>query len=294
MKITSQNLRTEASAEYSFIDSGNGEKLERFGPYRFVRPESQALWRPSLPKRDWQDADGIFETSAKTGKSGWRLRKDLPDRWQMTFAGVRCLVGPTPFRHLGVFPEQTPHWEWIKQKIQEGGRSKIRILNLFGYTGLASLAAALAGAEVTHVDASKTAIEWARENQRISKLDQAPIRWITDDVLKFLKREIKRGAQYDGIILDPPKFGRGPKGEVWKIETDLPTLRELCQKVLSKDPIFVLLTLYATECGAASISNIVREIVGNHNGEINFGELVASEETSGRFLSHAIYARWDK
>ncbi|MCR4283216.1 MAG: class I SAM-dependent methyltransferase, partial [Bauldia sp.] len=216
-------LETEGWGDYALLDSGNGEKLERYGPYRIVRPEAQALWTPRRSAKEWESADakfvGIGEDEA-TGDSGgrWRYRKPLGETWPMSWDGIAFLGRFTNFRHVGLFPEQATHWDWMKGLIA-GAKRPLKILNLFAYTGVASLVAAKAGAEVTHIDASKKAIGWARENQALAKLDALKIRWICEDAAKFVEREGRRGNRYNGIILDPPKFGRGPKGEVWDIFT---------------------------------------------------------------------------
>ncbi len=277
--------------DYELLDSGNGLKLERFGPYRFVRPEAQAMWQPGLPESAWRDVHGIFHPTSEESGGHWELKKKVPERWEMQYKGLRCWVMTTPGRHLGIFPETAAHWDWYENLIGQA-RRPIKVLNLFGYTGLASLAAARAGAAVTHVDASKKSVTWARDNQALSRLDDKPIRWIIDDALKFVQREGRRGAQYDGIILDPPKFGRGPKGEVWEVYESLPTLLEACQASLSKQPLFVAITLYAVRASAIHLQQSLDEMMRPFRGETGLGELVSQETSKGRFLSHAVYARW--
>ena len=220
-------------ADYELLDSGAGAKLERFGPYRFVRPESGAIWPRTLPEREWAAADGVFATADEEGAGRWEFRRPVDARWAMRYGDLRFWAQPTPFRHLGVFPEQASQWDWISGLIRAAGRP-LRVLNLFGYTGLATLAAAAAGASVTHVDASQKAMAWARENQTLSGLADRPIRWLVDDALKFVRREVRREARYDGLIIDPPKFGRGPKGELWKLEESLPELLDACRSLLER------------------------------------------------------------
>ncbi len=277
--------------DYALLDSGGGYKLERFGPYRFVRPEPQALWQATLSRRAWDEAEGVF-TGAEDSEGGrWQLQPGLPERWPMHYKQLQFWVQPTPFRHFGVFPEQANHWDWLGELIRGAGRP-IRVLNLFGYTGLATLAAAQAGAEVTHVDASKKIIGWARENQTLAGLAAAPIRWLVDDALKFAAREVRRGAQYDGFLIDPPKFGRGPKGELWKIDESLPELLAACRELLSPTPLFVNLTAYAIRTSAVSLHYALAELCAGHAGTIETGENVLLEESAGRLLSTSIFTRW--
>lgn len=278
--------------EYELIDSGNGKKFERFGPYRFIRPESQALWHPSLPKQEWEKADAKFQdSSGDTERGKWIFNRAVEPEWNMHYKHLTFSAQPTPFRHMGVFPEQAVHWDWMSDVISTAKRP-VRVLNLFGYTGIATLSAASAGASVTHVDASKKAISWARQNQRLSHLEDTPIRWILDDALKFVEREVRRGNQYDGIILDPPKFGRGPKGEVWKLDNSLPSLLSACKQLLSKTPLFVVLTVYALRISSVNLYYLLDELCGNCPGEITTGETILVEKSAGRMLSPAIFSRF--
>jgi 23S rRNA (cytosine1962-C5)-methyltransferase len=281
--------------DYALLDSGAGARLERLGPYCFVRPEPQALWQPALPRAAWEQADAVFQGSlggAEEYEGGhWRFRRPLEPRWMVRYKHLRFWAAPTPFRHLGVFPEQACHWDWLSRLIAESGRP-VKVLNLFAYTGLASLAAASAGAAVTHVDASKKSIEWARENQALSGLSQRPIRWIVDDALKFVQREVRRGVRYDGLIIDPPKFGRGPRGEVWKLHEALPALLQSCRALLSEQPLFVVLTAYAIRASALSLYYPLQEMLRDYRGSLTAGEMVLVEESAGRRLSTAIFARW--
>ena len=296
------DLPSEALAKggYALLDSGDGMKLERFGAHVLARPELSAIWKPCLPKDAWDAADGIFKGAGEEEeKGGWKFKKNLEPRWRMQYQNISFFIKPTPFRHVGIFPEQASQWEWISGKIKNAGRP-IKILNLFGYTGIASLVAAAAGAEVTHVDASKKIIAWARENQKLSGLSEKPldsaqgkpIRWIIDDALKFVRREARRGATYDGFIIDPPKFGRGPKNEVWKIYEDLPLLLDECQKLFSKDLLFINLTCYAIRITPLSLDYALEERLTGRGGIIEQGELAISEQSSGRLLPQAVCARW--
>ncbi len=277
--------------EYELLDSGGGAKLERFGPYTFARPEAQAVWQKSLPQTDWDRADAAFQITGEENGGHWVFRKKLPERWPVDYHGLKCWVQPAASRHLGMFPEQAEGWDWMINRIHAAGRP-LNVLNLFGYTGMASLAAASAGARVTHVDASKKAVASARENQILSNLSDSPIRWMVDDALKFTQREARRQSWYDGIILDPPKFGRGPKGEVWEFFDLLPDLLNACRAVLVKKPAFVLLTAYAIKSSALTLHGAVDEMMRGLGGTIEVGELATHESSAGRLISNSIYAKW--
>jgi 23S rRNA (cytosine1962-C5)-methyltransferase len=282
--------------DYELLDTGNGLKLERFGPYRFVRPEVQAIWQPALPEADWRDADAVFRPTSEESGGHWDARKKLRERWEMRYplpgaAPLKMWAMTTPGRHLGVFPECAAHWDWMAEKIVVSKRPA-RVLNLFGYTGLASLAAAAVGATVTHVDASKKSVGWARENQELSGLADKPIRWIVDDALKFVQREARRGAQYDGIYLVPPKFGRGPKGEIWEVYQSLPALLDACRAVLSPNPLFVALTMYAVKASGVHLYATLNEMMRPYKGSAEAGELVTREASAGRLVSQAVFGRW--
>lgn len=296
--------------DYELLDCGDGLKLERFGPYTFVRPEVQALWRRALPEKAWQNAHAVFRASAEESGGHWEFKKKVAERWEMTYPltpnlsprldfagaplsakGLRFWAMTTPGRHLGVFPEAAAHWDFVVDLAQKADRP-LRVLNLFGYTGLASLAAAAAGAQVTHVDASKKSVAWARENQALSGLSERPIRWIVDDALKFVQREARRGVKYDGILLDPPKFGRGPKGEVWEVYQSLPDLFSACRAVLSDHPLFVVATIYAVKASAVHIGQALEEMMKGFGGKVESGELVTREKSAGRLLSQAVFGRW--
>jgi 23S rRNA (cytosine1962-C5)-methyltransferase len=298
--------------DYELVDSGDGQKLERFGPYTFVRPEVQALWHKSLPAARWQAAHAVFQPSGEESGGHWQFLKKVPEKWEMKYpltpthlpeedrqgAGeIRFWAQTTPGRHLGVFPEGAAHWEWLVEKIkakkQKTKNETVNVLNLFGYTGLATLAAAAAGAKVTHVDASKKAVAWARENQVLSGLEACPVRWIVDDALKFVEREGRRGVRYDGILLDPPKFGRGPKGEVWEVYKSLPELLAACRGVLSDRPLFAVATVYAVKASALHIYYALEETMHGFEGRLDCGELITQEAAGGRQISSAVFGRWE-
>ncbi len=284
----------EGWRDYELLDTGEGEKLERFGEYRFVRPYEDAVWNKTSTKKEWEDADGKFWSSKTGAKSGWTYKKEIAKSWVMDCEGIKFTAAPTPFRHLSFFPEQKAHWEFIESTIKDSGR-KIKFLNLFGYTGVASLFALRAGAEVTHVDASKQSLALAKENQDLNShlgLEDMPMRIIPDDVLKFLEREIKRGNKYDAIIMDPPKFGRGPKGETWKIEEQLPALLDKVARVLSSKPLFVILTSYSTDSSSLALGYALKEALKDFKGTIEQGELCIKETSNGRSISLAHTAVW--
>lgn len=283
--------------DYALLDSGDGLKLERFGAYTFVRPEVQAMWPRALPEKEWGAAHAVFQPSGEESGGHWAFRKKVAERWEMRYAplwaagGLRFWAMITPGRHLGVFPECAAHWDWCAGLIREAKRP-VKVLNLFGYTGLATLACAAAGAQVTHVDASKKSVTWARENQALSGLADKPIRWIVEDALKFVQREARRGKRYDGILLDPPKFGRGPQGEVWEVYKSLPKLLGACREVVSEQPLFVVLTVYAVQASAFHLGQALEAMMPGRGGKVECGELVTREKSAGRLLSQAAYARW--
>jgi 23S rRNA (cytosine1962-C5)-methyltransferase len=318
-------------ADYQLLDTGEGEKLEQVGKYRFIRPYEDAVWQKTLNKKEWENVDGKFWSSQKGAKAGWKLHfkdspfgslKDCPfKKWQISYKEIKFFVMPTPFRHFGFFPEQASHWDFIEEKIRSANSSKnfletapsetkgqgthtflknsspnssqkIKFLNLFGYTGVASLFALRAGAEVTHLDASKQSLAWAKENQILSGLEKMPMRIICDDAMKFLEREAKRGNKYDCVIMDPPKFGRGPKGEIWKLEEMLPKLLENVKKILSNKPLFVILTSYTTDASSLSLGYGLSEIMKDFSGKTENGELCLLEKSNNRIISLANTAVW--
>jgi 23S rRNA (cytosine1962-C5)-methyltransferase len=291
--------------DYELLDSGDGLKLERFGKYIFARPESQAMWSRALSPSEWNNAHAVFQPTGEESGGHWELKKKVEEKWIMSYplnltptpllkreGLLKFWAMTTPGRHLGVFPEVASHWDFMADSIQKAG-SRPNILNLFGYTGLATLAAAAAGAQVTHVDASKKSVGWARENQELSGLNDKPIRWIVEDAVKYVQREAKRGVKYDGIILDPPKFGRGPKGEVWEIYKSLPSLLETCRQCLSDHPLFVIATVYAVRASAIHVAQAMGEMMKRYKGKMDSGELVTRETSANRLLSQAVYARWE-
>lgn len=277
--------------DYELLDSGDGQKLERYGAYRFARPEPEAVWRRALPEKSWQNVDAVFRPSPEENGGHWETLKKLKPRWGMQYKGMHFWAQVTASRHLGVFPEQASQWDWIREQVQNAKRPPA-VLNLFGYTGLASLAAAQAGARVTHVDASRKVVSWAHENLQATGLDEDRVRWIVDDAVKFVQREGRRGTRYDGIILDPPKFGRGPKGEVWEFYKLLPDLLEACSQVLAARPLFVVLTAYAVKASSITLYQAVREMTASYGGTVTAGEVALVEKSAGRVLSLAIFARW--
>ena len=283
-------LVTEPWADFGLVDSGHGRKLERYGRFRFIRPEPQAMWAPA--SADWK-ADGEFiGGSDEDGGGRWQLSTNVPERWAMKRPSpggeISFWANNTPFRHLGFFPDMGAQFDWLASRIKPGDR----VLNMFGYTGVGSLIAARAGAQVTHVDASKKSVAAARENAALSGLGDAPVRWIIDDALKFLRREVRRGAKYHGLIFDPPKYGRGPDGEVWQLERDLPELVDLARQLLADDARFFVLTVYAIRMSALALHPLVDQAMGERGGSIEVGDMAIREETRGLLLPTAIFARW--
>ncbi len=286
-----QHLTALPWEDYELLDSGEHMKLERYGDAVVARPETQALWAKRSPER-WKDANAVFSFGGET-KGSWDVKKPLPEPWQIARGPVRLSLALTGFKHTGIFPEQEPNWIWIKDRVKAltERTEKPSVLNLFGYTGAASLAAAHPGAFVTHVDASKQSLDWAHENARLTGLPEDRVRWILDDALAFAKREGRRGAKYDGIILDPPAFGRGAKGEVWKIEEDLPALLETLSELLSDSPgSFFLINGYAAGYAPRSFAQAVESAFGETDGES--GELLIKESASDRVIPAGIYVRF--
>lgn len=277
--------------DYELLDSGDGQKLERYGPYRLLRPEPEAVWQRALPETEWNKAHAVFKPAPEENGGHWKVLQKLPERWTMRYKDLQFYVQTTASRHVGVFPEQAAQWDWISHQI-ETSRRPLKVLNLFGYTGLATLAAAQAGASITHLDASRKVVDWAHENLALSNLEGKPVRWIVDDALKFVQREGRRGATYDGIILDPPKFGRGPKGEVWEFYKLLPNLLSACRLILSDRPVFIALTAYAVKASALTLYYALQETVAGLAGTVTAGEIALTEKSAGRLLSTAIFSRW--
>jgi 23S rRNA (cytosine1962-C5)-methyltransferase len=279
---------------YVLLDSGMGRKLERFGKITVSRPEPQALWEKSLPDSEWNKADATFTNASEKEdeeKGSWSQKGKLPESWPVEVEGVNMLCRLMSYRHMGLFPEQRPHWQWISKQIKSAGRP-LKILNLFAYTGAASLIAAKAGAEVTHVDASKKAIGWCKENQDASGLIDTKIRWICDDAAKFVAREIRRGNKYDGILLDPPRYGRGPDGEVWRFETDVAPMLKDCASLLSDNAKFMILTAYALRLSPLTLDHMMADALGGRKGQRDYGELFLNDKTTKRPLATSMFCRW--
>lgn len=280
-------LEIDGSEGYELLDAGEGEKLERFGEVTVRRPDPQALWKRALPQAEWNKAMAAFEQRSGE-KGGWVSAEGLKEGWVSVIDGIKFKLKPAAFKHVGVFPEQQPNWRWVREEIKEAAQP-VSVLNLFGYTGGATLAALQAGAEVCHLDGSRTSIQTARENAALSGLAEKPVRWILDDARAFVKREIKRGRKYDAIIMDPPSFGHGPGGELWKIEDDFLPFLDLCVEVMSDKPLFFLINGYASGYSAMAYENNLRSIF--KDGKIESGELAIIDK-SGRRLPAGIFSRW--
>ena len=280
-------LIAEPWDDWGLLDSGSGQKLERYGKFKVVRPEPQAMWPPS--SQDW-DVDATFVPgSDEEGGGRWVEHRQVPKHWQLSRGAVRFDASLTPFRHLGFFPDMAPQWDWMRERSSDGD-----VLNLFGYTGVGTLLLSEAGARLVHVDASKKSVEQGKENGRLSGLEDRPIRWIVDDASKFTAREVRRGRRYDGIILDPPKFGRGPEGEVWRLEEGLAPLLADCRKLLDQESRFLILTVYAVRMSALAIGELVEQTFGDLGGMVEMGEMAVREEARGLLLPTAIFARWSR
>lgn len=278
----------KGSDAYRLLDTGNKLKLEKIGGILVIRSEPRAWWKRRLPKTEWEKAQAVYDTE---DAKEWILKEKIPREFTVFLEQLTIkLKFVKSSKHIGIFPEQTDQWKFIRERLQ--GREGMSVLNIFGYTGIASLISAQSGAKVTHVDGSKTALAWARENQELSGLQELPIRWILDDALDFIKREVKRGNRYDGIIMDPPSFGRGPKGQVWKVEEDLPQLLTLCKELFTETPLFLIINMYSTELSSISLGNLVSETVDGLKGSLECGELGIKEDGGGRVLSLSIFSRW--
>lgn len=277
---------------YELIDSGEGRRLEKFGNFLLDRPDPQIIWRKNLPPEKWLEANAFYKRITED-KGEWEIRTKVPEKWEMEHEGVKFYAKLSPFKHTGIFPEQATQWDYINSQISKSTNRQIKVLNLFGYTGIASLFAAKAGAFVTHVDASRPAITWANENRALND-GSWPIRWIIDDALKFTAREIKRGVKYDAIIMDPPAYGHGPTGEVWDFNRDFPKLIANCKEILSPNPLFVLVNAYAISSSSITLANTLNDQFGSLGGNIENGELTLKETSGGRLLSTGIWARWKK
>ena len=278
-------LIAEPWADWGLLDCGDGQKLERYGDVRVVRPEPQAMWAPA--SRDW-DPDATFVPgSDEEGGGRWLQHRPVPRQWELSRGDVRFAASLTPFRHLGFFPDMAPQWDWMRRRAADAD-----VLNLFGYTGVGTLLLSDAGARLVHVDASKKSVEQGKENARLSGVEERPIRWIVDDASKFTAREVRRGRRYDGILLDPPKFGRGPTGEVWRLEENLAPLLADCRKLLDENSRFLVLTVYAVRMSALAIGELLAQVVGDLGGSVEMGEMAVREEARGLLLPTAIFARW--
>ncbi len=305
MKLSSIQI-TKSSSDYELLDCGDGEKLERFGKYVLRRPDPQALWQKRLNDADWKKSDARFTKDDDNGngdnKSGWIFKKEIENKWPIEFAGLKLFIKPTSFKHVGIFPEQSQNWIWLEDEVKnaltlkENETDGVEVLNLFGYTGGASLVCAKAGAKVVHVDGSKSALSWGKENSEISDLAQKPIRWILDDARTFVSREIKRDRKYDGIILDPPAFGHGPENELWKIEEHFTALVSDCFKIMKQKPSFFLINGYSAGYSAIAYENILLQLIEKFGGKVEIGELAIEEsKIEGKFrrlLPAGIFARW--
>jgi 23S rRNA (cytosine1962-C5)-methyltransferase len=286
-----QVLMTRAWPDYALLDSGHGRKLERYGPHTVVRPEPQCVWAPRDPDA-FDAAHAVFDPQDEDDGGRWRFSGRSVETFPLAWRDVRFTGRFTPFRHLAFFPEQAANWEWLDQRIR--GLKRPRVLNLFGYTGVASLACAAAGAEVTHVDASKKSVNYARENAEQSGLSDHPIRWIVEDARKYVAREVRRGSKYDGVILDPPKYGRGPTGEVWRLFEDLPGLLTDCAALLSDNADFLLLNAYAARISGLSLAHLMDEATVGRGGRIEWGELALSEDgADARAIGLSFFSRWE-
>jgi len=303
--------------DFKLLDTGEGFRLERWGEVILQRPDPQIIWPRSLPDEQWQKAWAIFQSPAGGDKGKWQIKKPMPKLWKISFNEMSFLLKLSPFKHTGLFAEQAANWEWMLNKLPSPSSDKVikqntkdrdfinsqpdnsqlankfKVLNLFAYTGGATVVLAKAGCEVTHVDASRPAITWANENYKLNDLPVNSVRWILDDAVKFVNREIKRGVQYDGIIMDPPAFGHSPTGKTWKFNDDLPGLLESCVKLLSPEAKFLLINGYATNSSALALNNLLEDANKNLGGKIECGELCLKQK-SGRIISTGIFARWSK
>ncbi|MDD7209667.1 MAG: class I SAM-dependent methyltransferase [Lachnospiraceae bacterium] len=278
--------------EYEVIDCSRGEKLERWGKYILLRPDPQVIWDTKREDRRWRKLNAHYHRSSRGGGE-WEFF-DLPEQWNIHYKNLTFHLKPFSFKHTGLFPEQAINWDWFSEKIKKAGRP-VKVLNLFAYTGGATLAAAAAGASVVHVDASKGMVTWARENAQASGLEKAPVRWLVDDCVKFVEREIRRGNHYDGIIMDPPSYGRGPKGEIWKIEEKIYPLIQLCEKLLSDDPLFFLVNSYTTGLQPAVLSYMLGSAIEKkHGGVVTADEIGLPVSASGLVLPCGASGRWEK
>jgi 23S rRNA (cytosine1962-C5)-methyltransferase len=286
-----QTLVGEPRDDYTLLDSGNGRKWESYGPYRFIRPEPQAMWEPALDQ--WPADAEFIPGSDEDGGGRWYYENQAANTgWPLNWEDVSFTAQCTPFRHLGFFPDMDPVWRWMRAQLAD--KADAQAMNLFGYTGVGTLALSAAGAQMVHVDASKKSVAQARENAALSGMIDRPIRWIVEDAAKFVAREVRRERRYDGILLDPPKYGRGPDGEVWRLEEDLPELIANCRKLLDENSRFLFLTVYAVRMSAMALGNLLSTHFADLPGKVEFGELAVREQARGHLLPTAIFARWSK
>ena len=278
--------------DYKIIDMANGQKLERWGNITLSRPDPQIVWNNKSFPNEWKKADAIYSRS-KTGGGSWDYKRKMPNSWQIKYKNLTFNIKPMGFKHTGLFPEQAVNWDWMINKIQQSKRN-IKVLNLFAYTGGATVACLSAGASVCHVDSSKGMTTWAKENVESSGLREKPVRFIIDDVVKFVQREIRRGNKYDAIVMDPPSYGRGKNGEVWQFENNIADLVELCMQVLSDDPLFFLINSYTTGISSRVLANLLELNMKNHKGKITSGEIGLPMKNSNLVLPCGIYGRWEK
>ncbi len=284
-------LIAEPWADYGLLDCGHGRKFERYGRFRFIRPEPQAMWAPAAD--DWHAQAEFVPGSDEDGGGRWDYREPVPrEGWPLAWNEVRFTAQTTPFRHLGFFPDMAPVWTWMRERT--AGMDAPEVMNLFGYTGVGTLAMAAQGARVTHVDASKKSVAEGKANAVLSGMADRPARWMIDDATKFVAREVRRGRRYDGILLDPPKFGRGPEGEVWRLEEGLPGLIADCRRLLDAESRFLFLTVYAVRMSALAIGELLRQTFADLGGTVEAGELAVREEARGLLLPTAIWARWSR
>lgn len=272
--------------DYELIDSGDGQKLERFGQYIVTRPDPRAIWRRSVAD-EWKKADARFVTVGE--QEEWKFSNPPPSPWTISYGAIQFQLKPTDFRHVGVFPEQAVNWDWISRTINN---APVKVLNLFAYTGGATMASALAGAHVTHVDSSRPSMMWASENAKLANISKEKIRWIQDDAKKFVQREIRRGVKYDGIIMDPPRFGRGANGELWKLEDHLNELVYLAREILTESPLFYLVNAYTADLSSLALCNLMDGVMSSYTGSAESGEIGLKESATQRILPAGIFYRW--
>ena len=280
-------LIAEPWGDWGLLDSGHGQKLERYGPVTVARPEPQAMWAPALA--DWAPDATFMPGSDEEGGGRWVEHRPVPRQWQLARGAVRFHASLTPFRHLGFFPDMAPQWDWMRERTNDAD-----VLNLFGYTGVGTLQLSDAGGRLVHVDASKKSVDGGKANAAVSGLAERPLRWIVDDATKFTAREVRRGRRYDGILLDPPKFGRGPTGELWRLEEDLAPLLADCRRLLDSNSRFLVLTVYAVRMSALAIGELLRQTIGDLGGVVEVGEMAVREEARSLLLPTAIFARWSR